>query len=119
MNTDLYAGYEGYPEFSVELRRRGSVERTLRAWNGFLERALAHLEPGPDGWVGLALHYHMLTGWLEQPEWADPDPGGSRKLLEAARESCQDDETRVFIDAYIDILRDAIEGGGQIVLREE
>lgn len=103
----------GEPEFLI----RGP-DAGIRVWGGWFSEVVETLVPGPDGWRGIALAFHTLTGWDEAPDsqWTDPDPADTLAQLVAAEGRCPDGTARAFRDAWVALLRAAVERGGAVVV---
>jgi hypothetical protein len=115
---DFYQGYEGEPELIVELRVARGRKATVRAWNGHFDRLMVLVPPSPEGWTGLALHYHLHTGWQEEHEWVDPDPADTVSKLRAARPLATG-ATQLFADGLLSLYEGVVREGGAVVWRLE
>jgi hypothetical protein len=70
--ADFYTGFEGEPE--ITFMRADTAESYLHAWYGYFSQVLEQVEPGSDGtWHGLAVHYHLETGWYDESEFEVQD----------------------------------------------
>ncbi|MES2638741.1 MAG: hypothetical protein V4850_04645 [Myxococcota bacterium] len=121
MATDhnFYQGFEGEPELIVELRVARARKATVRAWTGYFDELMALVPPSAEGWTGLALHYHLCTGWQEENEWIDPDPADTRSKLDAARDLLSSETARSFADALLSLYGGVVREGGVVVWRLE
>ena len=52
--------------------RDGQVLQRVRIWIGWFDRLMERVSPAPSGWTGLALPYHLHTGWYEASPWPVP-----------------------------------------------
>jgi hypothetical protein len=51
---DFYFGFEREREFGVVSSGPAGTSR-VRLWEGHFDTIMSHVQPGPDGWRGLAL----------------------------------------------------------------
>lgn len=70
-------------------------------------------------WTGIALHYHLATGWNEEAEWRDPEPSSTLRTLQAARDRCATRSLRAFADAFASLADDVVARGGDLIIRLE
>jgi len=70
---DFYSGFEGEPEIRFSRAHRGGDNHVVRMWVGCFDSIMSKVEPGPAGWTGLALPYHLATGWYDSSPWSIPD----------------------------------------------
>lgn len=120
-DVDLYSGFEGEPEVFIELRRPDGSTATIHVWLAVFDAMMDFIEPGPDGWSGITLPHHMATGWDDGGWWVDPDPADTLSKLEGIAEACAADgeSVRVLREAFAGYLREAIEGGGRVSIRQD
>jgi hypothetical protein len=112
---DFYSGFSGEPEYIIT-----SDAMRIRAWAGYFDEVVRTLEPGPEGWVGIALAYHMCA--LDQDPrdgWLDPDPADTLRQLEQAADRLPIGRARDFRDAYLELLRAALRTRSAVYVREE
>jgi hypothetical protein len=62
---DFYSGFEGEPELAVSLEINGQVEQVVRIWIGYFDQLMHKVLPDAGAWTGLALPYHLNTGWYD------------------------------------------------------
>lgn len=77
---DFYEGFEGEPEFIATLKDAHTV--VLSGWIGYFDGVMARVKPGPDGWEGIAAHYHLNTGYYETV-WRDPNPALTATMVQS------------------------------------
>lgn len=116
---DFYTGFEGEPEIVIEHVIDGKQISVVYAWIGYFDRVMGLIPPGPSGWSGVALHYHLLTAWESEPRWIDPDIRDTISKMEAARDLCADPTVGLFVDAVVSLLRDAQSQGGEVAFSRE
>ncbi|MEQ1507281.1 MAG: hypothetical protein ABMB14_33945 [Myxococcota bacterium] len=112
MNVDLYRGFEGEPAIVFS-----SAGGTIHCWSGYFDRLMEAVMPAATGWVGFARHYHLLTGWREEPRWVDPDPQDTLRQLERTKDL--DGGAQGLKDALVALYRAAIMEGGTVTFMEE
>lgn len=116
---DFYTGFEGEPEIVIAHLIDGKPNSEVRAWEGYFDRAMSLVSPGASGWSGVALHYHLLTGWDDGRRWIDPDITDTIRKMEDARSLCAEATVRLFLDALLSLLRDAQSQGGEVAFTRE
>lgn len=118
LNLDLYSGFEGEPEYVITHRDPNGRQRTIRAWGGHFDAIVMRFEPGPAGWMGIALHVHLLTGWHDREEWTDPNPTDTLRQLELVDRGVLDEAAGELLRWWCDFLRATVRGGGAVSIRE-
>ena len=117
MNRDFYTGFEGEPEIAIEHQPPGGSSSSIRTWVGFFDELMEKLEPGPEGWTGIAAHHHLHTGWNSEESWQDPDVADTRRQIGIPGESSLKGQARDLRSAFIELLDDALRAGGRVILR--
>ncbi|MCB9689904.1 MAG: hypothetical protein H6735_32995 [Alphaproteobacteria bacterium] len=110
--VDLYSGFEGEREIVFS-----SSQGTIRAWCGYFDELMRHVQPGRHGWEGFARHYHLLTGWIERPSWTDPNPEDTLRQLETV--APLDGEAETFRRELVRLYASSIAAGAALSIREE
>lgn len=71
--VDFYTGFEGEPEIQFSTASGCGGNRIVRVWVGYFDAIMSKVKPGPTGWTGLALPYHLNAGWYDSSPWRIPD----------------------------------------------
>ena len=104
---DFYVGYEGEPELVfLSTTSDGAVTR-LRMWIGHFDQIMQHVKPGPEGWTGLALPYHLETGWYEEDPWSLARPDEAAEQLSQVDAGELDAETADVLRGLVTLLQEA------------
>jgi hypothetical protein len=104
---NFYEGFEGEPELVVSLK--GNREEAFSAWVGHFDNVMIHVNPGPEGWDGLAEHYHCDTGYNDGL-WRDPNPSDTAKMLRSVMPKLRG-ECREFAEQFLDFAERAAKTG--------
>ncbi len=99
-SKDYYSGFEGEPELTFT-RSDGAV---FRVWEGFFSWIMAAVDPGPNGWHGLARPYHLLL-WDENPYDVTDLPESVAQLREVSPNRLDQDAR----DQLLLVLSDLVE----------
>lgn len=74
---DYYTGFEGEPEFQIIHSRKNGDKLIIRIWGGYFDSimhaVLDAVEPGANGWTGIAYCYSAVEGWYEESPWQMTD----------------------------------------------
>ncbi|MFA5839038.1 MAG: dihydroorotate dehydrogenase (quinone) [Candidatus Margulisiibacteriota bacterium] len=70
--SDYTVGFEGEPEIHFILNSQG-FSWIIKLWEGYFSAIMDPIETGPNGWTGLALPYHTLSGWNKDEKWQIPN----------------------------------------------
>lgn len=66
---DFYTGFEGNPEIVISVINDDQDKvYALKTWVGYFDAVLQKIKPLNGHWEGVALHYHLETGWYDE-EW--------------------------------------------------
>lgn len=82
INRKYYNGFEGEPEICF-VHENGADREILIIWEGYFDQIMSSIEPAEHGWVGLAYHYNMCSGWYEEGAWVIDDMDLALEQLEA------------------------------------
>jgi hypothetical protein len=119
--VDLYSGFEGEPEFTVSLSRApdGPSVAIVKAWSGFVDELMTHVQPSGAGWRGFALEYHVHTRWDQPAGWIDPEPRDTAEILVHAAQSSASVRARQFANAVQHLSALAKRDGGIIAWKRD
>lgn len=86
---DYYSRFEGEPEIRIVQRsKNGKNIAILRLWVAYFDVIIDLIEPNDKGcWEGVALHYHLATGWNDTNSWKCDDIPLFLKQLESIDEN--------------------------------
>lgn len=112
---DYSTGFEGYGE--IRFARRGGDELVFALWEGYFETIMNQVQPGPQGWTSLALHYHMLDAWEDDPDWEVPDVEVAAAQLDGLnRGMLKENEARI-LDELVTFLREGLTAGDRLFIQ--
>ncbi|MGE5417879.1 MAG: dihydroorotate dehydrogenase (quinone) [Acidobacteriota bacterium] len=107
INSKYYDGFDGYPEIQF-IKVAGNGQRTIiRLWDGFFDSIMNLIQPGPSGWTGLALPYHLYEGWYVESPWRIPDIMEAIEQFTSVDIEALDDQTNCVLQDIIKLLSDA------------
>lgn len=118
---DYYEGFEGYPEIKLIRRdKSGNVVTLLKIWEGYFDSIITLIEPNEEGnWEGVAFHYHLTTGWYDEP-WRCDDVGLFLQQLEAVDEkNLKDSESLKILKTLILLLENTLNSNGTLTIERE
>lgn len=83
---------------------------------GYFDQFMGHVDPGPRGWSGLALPYHLHQGWYGLSPWTVPDAKEALEQLELVLERFEsgnaiDSQAFSALVALVELLRTAVDLG--------
>lgn len=114
---DFYTGYEGEPELTfLRLAPDGRVAQ-IRMWIGHFDQIMEHVKPGPQGWTGLALPYHLEAGWYEEDPWSLAQPAEAAAQLSEVDAALLDAESAEVLRRLVRLLHDAAQNREQVQVR--
>jgi hypothetical protein len=72
---DFYSGYEGEPEIRIiQKSKEGQNIALLILWEAYFDAIIRLIDPNEKGyWEGVALQYHLATGWYDDGSWECDD----------------------------------------------
>jgi hypothetical protein len=114
---DFYSGFEGELELIVQCRIAGKVRSSVRLCVGDFDRIMQVVPPADGVWTGIALHYHLDTGFCDYIEWVDDSIGDSLEKMRMALCSIPDPYLRSVVEALILVMEDASGNRGSLVWR--
>lgn len=108
---DYYSGFEGEPEITFVRKDTLGDELAFALWDGHFGRIIELIQPEPEGWSGLALHYHLDTGWNEDDDWRVPDPEVALSQLDGLVRADLPEQERKILDELVAFIREGIQAG--------
>jgi hypothetical protein len=97
---DFYTGFEGHPEILILLKNKDdSPFCELKTWIGYFDSTLKKIQPNNGNWEGIALHYHMETGWYDGEWECDNLSQLFRQLLNINKVNL-DSKEQQFVEAF-------------------
>jgi len=73
MKTNFYQGFDGEPSVSFSCETENSID-SIKIWEGYFDDLMSFFQINTQGnWDGLALYYHLHTGWYEHSNWIIPN----------------------------------------------
>ena len=115
-------GFEGEDEVFFALAKDGKVRRKLGVWYGYISDILRRAEPSENGWEGIAYRYHVcgLDSYSEEKPWRIEDlPLVYRQLTSVTPEMTEYEETPDVLSRITKLLKEAVDGGGEVYLYVE
>lgn len=96
--TDYYTGFEGEPEIRFITSQKNGNTIVLRIWYGYffniMNAMLDSIEPGPEGWTGLAYYFSAVEGWYDESPWKIPDKQEALNQFAAINTSTLNEKTK-------------------------
>lgn len=115
MDLDFYSGHEGEPEIVITRHLEGTRRSTIRMWACHFDEIVSSISPGPTGWRGFTMAYHLHTGWYDEDCWFDPDIHETLHLLEEVGDKIRGQNPLYTIwSEYCNLLKEAIATGGKV-----
>ena len=114
-----YDGFEGEDEVFFVLADNGKVRRKLGVWYGYISDILRRVEPSENGWEGIAYRYHVcgLDSYSEEKPWHIDDlPLVYGQLAAVTQDMTEYAETPGVLSEITGLLKEALNGGGEVCL---
>lgn len=73
VDDKFYIGYEGEPEIQFIEELEDGTKRIFSVWDGYFNDIMELFQPAAHGWEGVALYYHLDSGWYDEIPWKIPD----------------------------------------------
>lgn len=115
---DHYTGYEGEHEVRFARRDARGDELVFTMWYGHFYEIMQAVAPGLEGWTALALQYHTVTPWLDDPDWAVPDVVAVVEQLDGVERGCLTAEGRAVLDDLVAFIQDGVERGDTLYIQD-
>ena len=115
---DYSVGFEGEPTFSFVRRDTHCAETVFTMWEGHFGRIMDQVQPGPEGWTGLALQYHTVTPWWDDPDWKVPDVVAVVEQLDGIDRAQLAAEEREVLDELVTFIREGVERGEALHIQD-
>lgn len=114
---DFYTGFEGNPEIRILLKdKNDSPFLELKAWIGYFDATLKKIRTSNGNWEGIALHYHMETGWYDG-EWECDNLSLLNRQLLSINKVDLDLKEQQFVEAFIDVVSCACKNNKRLLIR--
>jgi hypothetical protein len=114
---DFYCGFEGEPEIQILMKDINDVlVFELKTWIGYFNATLIKIPPTNGNWEGIALHYHLETGWYDIDWECDNLLLLKSQLLSIAKDDMELQEKK-FLGAFIDLVLDASKNNHRLFIR--
>lgn len=114
---DYYTGFEGEPEYTFVRKDGRGSELAFRVWDGHFGRIMDTIQPGPQGWTGLALPYHLVEGWYDDPDWRVPDADEAAAQLDALDRAQLPTKEQQILDELVAFIREGISAGDRLYIQ--
>lgn len=115
---DYYTGYEGEHEFSFVRRDARGDELVFTMWYGHFYEIMQAVAPGPEGWTALALQYHTVTPWWDDPNWLVPDVVAVADQLDGIDRAQLPAEEREVLDELVAFIREGVARGDALHIQD-
>lgn len=115
---DHYTGYEGEHELSFARRDARGAETVFTMWEGHFGRIMDQVQPGPEGWTALALQYHTVTPWWDDPDWMVPDVDAVVEQLDGVDRAQLPAEEREVLDGLVAFIREGVARGDTLHIQD-
>lgn len=108
---DHYSGFEGEPEIQfIHLCKNGD-KVIIRMWGGYFDpimnAVLDAIDPGNNGWTGLAYCYSAVEGWYDESPWQIPDISDAIRQFESVNVSSLNKNTQNVLNDILSLLKKA------------
>ena len=113
---DHYRGFEGEPEIQFVRHLPDGRQIILRMWDGYFDAIMNLVEPSVDGWNGLALPYHLDTGWYEESPWEVKNLSEVSDQVCEIDESLLDQQVQSVLEDMRSLLGQALEAGDHVFI---
>lgn len=114
---DFYSGFEGEPEIQILLKNQDNNPfLELKVWIGYFDAVLKKIKTINGNWEGIALHYHLETG-LYDDEWECDNLFLLKSQLLNIDLDGMDSKDQQFIEAFINLVLDAIKHNDRLFIR--
>lgn len=107
INEKFYNGYEGEPSIIFAYKKNNSNYKFV-IWEGYFDEIMKSIKPGDDGWKGLALCYHMYTGWYEEDDWRIENLQDAYQQYQSIDTELLSESSKEVLNKICEILIDAI-----------
>lgn len=114
---DYYTGFEGEPEIGFVRRNGQGHELVFTLWYGYFYTVMELVVPGPTGWTALALPYHLVEGWYDDPDWLVPDVPAVIAQLDALDRAQLPEQERKILDELITFMREGLTAGDRLFIQ--
>ena len=84
-------------------------QKTICIWDGYFDNIMNLFEPTDKGWEGIALYYHLDTGWYDESPWELTDIKGTLTQFQALdKEKLTFENSKYLLEELCNLLQDAI-----------
>jgi len=119
INDKYYKGYEGESEVQFIKTKNDGNRAILSIWDGYFDDIVEQIEPTESGWVGLAYHFHMYTGWYNESPWMIPNPLETLEQLTSLNISkCRLEKSKEVLKKICRFMTDALEQSESVWISE-
>lgn len=109
ISNEYYIGYEGEPEIQFIVAEDVDVKKIISMWNGYFDDIMNIIKPTDTGWNGIALHYHLYTGWYEESPWLLVDIKETLiQFQQLDKEKLTYEKSKYLLQELCDLLQEAI-----------
>lgn len=115
---DHYTGYEGEHELSFVRKDARSDELVFTMWYGHFYEIMQAVASGPEGWTALALQYHTVTPWWDDPDWEVPDVVAVVEQLDGVDRVSLTAKGREVLDDLVAFIREGVERGEALHIQD-
>jgi len=115
INDKYYKGYEGEPEIQFIEELGMNEKKIISIWSGYFDDVMSIVKPTDVGWEGIALHYHLSTGWYEASPWQLIDIEGTLEQFQQLDEKMLAfEKSEYLLQEICDLLQEAIDNKHEI-----
>lgn len=117
ITADYYTGFEGEPEITFVRRDQAGDERVFTLWYGYFYDIMQLVQPEPQGWTGLALPYHTVTGWNDEEDWQVPDVAEATAQLDHLDRSALSPAGARVLDELVAFMQEGMQAGESLCIQ--
>jgi len=115
INDKYYKGYEGEPEIQFIEELGMNEKKIISIWSGYFDDVMSIVKPTDVGWEGIALYYHLSTGWYEASPWQLIDIEGTLEQFQQLDEKMLAfEKSEYLLQEICDLLQEAIDNKHEI-----
>jgi len=110
-----YKGYEGEPEIQFIEELAIDQKKIISIWSGYFDDIMNIIKPTDAGWKGIALYYHLYTGWYEESPWQLVDiEEALAQFQQLDRDKLTFEKSKYLLQEICDLLQESVDNKKKI-----